>query len=317
MKAKLRSIQVLRGVAATAVVACHMTDFPLGAIGVDLFFVISGFIIGKVMSGRSAGAFLRDRLWRIFPFYWLCALPWFFLAWFTGHVQADRMASSLTLWPIYGGFAVPYLKAAWSLCYEMLFYMAAATALVTGKGRWLIAAFLVLFAANLVAPSPLAGFLGYPLIFDFLFGLAITRLSLTARVGAPALLAGMAIIPFAPAVLFADDIIGRSDWTVVARVLWWGIPSALIVYGALSLERFATSKVAILIGDASYAIYLTHLLVWTFVHGLVGIPIALAAGVVVHVCIEKPLLALRRGNGLLGRETVTCRQRQRAAPPPQ
>lgn len=294
---KLRSVQVLRGVAATAVVACHMTDFPMGAVGVDLFFVISGFIIGKVMVGRSTTEFLRDRLWRIFPFYWLCALPWLLFAWNAGQIDAPRTLASLTLWPIYDEFAKPYLRVAWSLCYEMLFYLAATASLATGKGKWLVAVFLACFALNLAAPSPLVGFLGYPLIFNFLFGLAITRLRLDERAGIAALVAGLAIIPLAPAALFAGNSIGVSDWSIAMRVLWWGVPSALIVYGALSLERFASWRTAILIGDASYSIYLTHLLVWTFIQGLTAIPIAVAFGVAVHLWVEKPLLGLRRSRG--------------------
>ena len=75
---KLRSLQVLRAVAAVAVVSVHAQLGERGTAGVDLFFVISGFIIGRVMIGRSAWEFARDRIWRIYPIYWVALLPWLY-----------------------------------------------------------------------------------------------------------------------------------------------------------------------------------------------------------------------------------------------
>src|SRR3954471_15137123 len=84
---KLRSIQALRAIAACAVVVLHAypdVHAPLGnagygAAGVDLFFVISGFIIANVAQGRTSDEFLRDRLWRIYPLWWVAAVPWLFM----------------------------------------------------------------------------------------------------------------------------------------------------------------------------------------------------------------------------------------------
>ena len=74
---RLRSIQVLRGIAAMAVVAHHAFDGPrLGAAGVDLFFVISGFIMATCTGARSPGQFLADRAWRIYPLWLIAVAPW-------------------------------------------------------------------------------------------------------------------------------------------------------------------------------------------------------------------------------------------------
>ena len=287
---------MLRGIAVAGVVALHTLDLRAGAAGVDLFFVISGFIIGKVMVGRAPLSFLSDRFWRIFPLYWLCLLPWLGVAWATNQLDSGRVASSLILWPVFGGhFAPPYLKPAWSLCYEMLFYYSAAIALATGKGRWLIAVFLGFFALNLIHPSALAGFLGYPLIIDFLLGLAVGRMKLDARVGSAALGLGAVLLVLAPATYFVQHTLGVSDLSTVRRVLYWGVPSAMIVYGTLSLERFATFSPLVVLGDASYAIYLTHMISIFFGgHGLSGLCVAIAVGLCAHFWIEKPLLRLRR-----------------------
>ena len=71
MSGKLRSVQVVRAVAACGVLLCHTAGWSLGAAGVDLFFVISGFIIGTVMPGRDARSFFADRLRRIYPIYFV------------------------------------------------------------------------------------------------------------------------------------------------------------------------------------------------------------------------------------------------------
>ena len=65
---RLRSVQVLRGIAAMAVVAHHaFSGTRIGAAGVDLFFVISGFIMATCGRDRRPLEFLADRAWRIYP----------------------------------------------------------------------------------------------------------------------------------------------------------------------------------------------------------------------------------------------------------
>lgn len=304
---KLRSIQMLRGLAAVGVGALHALGTQAGASGVDLFFVISGFIIGKVMVGRTPLSFLADRFGRIFPFYWLCSLPWLYVAWATHQLQPGRMIASFSLWPVTDDFNEPYLTQAWSLCYEMLFYYSVAFALATGKGRWLIAGFVPILVLNLARPSALAGFLGYPLILEFLMGFAVGKMKLDYRIGAPAVGLGVLILLTVPASYFVHHTVGISDLSTFRRALFWGAPSAMIVYGALSLERFATFKPLIVLGDASYAIYLLHGFgILIAGHNLAGLALAVAIGLGAHFFIEKPLLRLRRGlPGLaLGRHAV-------------
>ena len=100
MRAKVESVQAMRGVAALAVVVLHareaidrqgFIDHPLGsetsigelaslgAVGVDLFFVISGFVMALSASKLDGWAgtrrFLRGRVVRIVPLFWLLSLP--------------------------------------------------------------------------------------------------------------------------------------------------------------------------------------------------------------------------------------------------
>ena len=131
----LQSIQILRGLAASAVLAFHAAQrsghsFTIGAAGVDVFFVISGYIMWSVMrDGPSPRSFLTRRLARIVPLYWAVtlamvafsavpgALPNLQLTWrhvllsllFVPHAAPD-------------GAVFPVLVPGWTLTYEMFFY---------------------------------------------------------------------------------------------------------------------------------------------------------------------------------------------------
>ena len=292
---KLRSLQVLRAAAAVAVVTVHARLGEHGAAGVDLFFVISGFIIGKVMIGRPAWEFARDRLWRIYPIYWLALLPWvYFHAIYFG-LEPARLFASFTLWPITSQFQGPYLAVGWTLCFEMLFYAGATLAIVTGRGRRIILCALALILASLFVTNPLLNFVGNPMILEFLFGLAISRVQPRWEWGVPLALVGMLAWAASPAAdLYLPPVEG-SQWAILSRVMWWGLPAAAIVYAALSLERLAAHRFlgfAVAIGDASYSLYLFHVLamVLSATTGLAGVLVAIVAGLVVHRYVEKPLL---------------------------
>jgi exopolysaccharide production protein ExoZ len=288
---KLRSIQVLRGLAAFGVVLCHANLLHAGAAGVDVFFVISGFVISGVMIGRQPADFLAARCWRIFPLTWLCSIPWFLAAIHNGAGNWRNSIATFTLWPILGGYVSPYLQSSWTLCYEMLFYYAATLALIVGGARWLILGFLVCFAANLMWPEPLLGFLGFPPIFNFLLGAALRRAPLRAGLGIPAIAIGLVAISFGPAVAFELD----TQTTGLLRLAWWTAPSVLIVYGALSLEdRFTKwADGLVFLGDASFSLYLVHLVPLVIFPPLIGIPLAILLGFALHFGLERRLLAVR------------------------
>src|SRR5690349_25067488 len=76
--------------------------------------------MANVSVGRTSGEFIRDRLWRIYPLWWVALFPWLFLL----PRGATFVVSSLTRWPIYpGGYYPPLLKVGWTLSFEMLFYL--------------------------------------------------------------------------------------------------------------------------------------------------------------------------------------------------
>ena len=298
---KLRSIQVLRAVAALAVAAMHsyqQLNAPVGlegygAFGVDLFFVISGFIMASVSRGRSAGDFLRDRLWRIYPIWWIAVLPWLLIL----SPGQGSVASSLSLWPIFAdGFHVPVLTVGWTLSFELLFYLGVTVALCVGVRLPLIVYALCLVGA-LMTSSALLDFVGSPMALEFLAGAIVAKLPRRSVFGT-FILVGIALL------ILTSPTTGSARAALVAesaiwRAVEWGVPAALIVWGAVSLARLFDSRLFdpfVAMGDASYSIYLFHSLI---AYGLdIAWPLRLAIAVLLgwsmHVLIERRIPAGRK-----------------------
>lgn len=296
MAQTFRSIQVLRAIAATAVVVDHADRAGslhglanVGAAGVDLFFVISGFIMATIVADRTATRFLSDRARRIFPLWFIALVPWLLIQ---RHDWATIL-TSLTLWPVWGGqFFMPALGVGWSLCFEMLFYVAFAVSLAS-RAAIPLGIFALALILTPVTGSMLVGYVGSPIIFEFLAGVMIGRLPRREGLGLPLLALGIAWLVLAPTD-YRNIVLGHEAYY---RVAAWGVPAALIVYSALCLERrFGKGfDVPVLLGDASYSIYLFHPLVVLLVAGfLPAIAAALCVGVLVHLTIERRLTRLRR-----------------------
>ena len=297
---KLHSIQVLRGVAACMVVVLHAYGIryasngnliQLGAAGVDIFFVISGFIMATIAEGKTAGQFLTDRLWRIYPVWLIAMVPWL---WIYPPADWQGIVASFTLWPSYPAFTFPALLVGWTLSFEMLFYLSMALAIRT-RAYVPLSLFLLGLGLGLLTRHPLFDFIGNPMIFEFLFGVCIARAPVNRKVAFPLLAIGIAGFIFSPPDLFGGEVAthAASAWL---RVLCWGIPAALIVYAVRSLEDFRWPSLAVELGNASYSIYLFHMLAIKRLHvnWVAEGCLAVALGLVAHTLLEKPIMALRR-----------------------
>ncbi|WP_174301652.1 acyltransferase [Caulobacter sp. S45] len=327
MKEKLASIQYLRAIAALLVVFHHarnvhpwlynpLADFGLAQCGVDVFFVISGFVMYSAARSETTGEFLRRRLIRIVPPYWLATIvsaPLILL----NHASAlngplvAHVADSLLFIPHYSpehaGEIWPLLAVGWSLNYEMFFYIVFAAGIAA---RRLVGVAVVtlglLVVAGLLLKSDNALWRSYtdPLLFEFLagVGLAVGRerlrshdLSLLLPIGFVAL--------------------GLSTMMKLPQVLAWGVPALMIVAGAISLEtrgRLPRLKALGMLGDASYAIYLFQVICIGLVglavqrlpiHGPLQLVLMIAAcmvssavaGLAIHYGLERPLLRYLSG----------------------
>jgi exopolysaccharide production protein ExoZ len=361
---RIDDIQILRGVAALVVVLHHFAVITrpfstvhsllryhyladLGACGVDIFFCISGFVMMTAImtlrrDGRfSAVDFLARRVIRIVPLYWIITTIFAVLVLVCGLWQdpfanglpvpltPHYLLSSYTLLPSYmpGTHTIaPFLIQGWTLSYEFYFYVLIcgcaifcerplhiALALVTAIGA-------VWVTARALPASGLAlqAFAANSIVFEFAFGVGIFLLSRSAW-RAPRLYTWLGVLGLLATVFFPA--------MQAKRVLLWGLPSALIVFGAVcGTRRTRVQRFALLLGDASYSIYLVHLIpldLYTrllrsgyfagnasqYCAILVGCVVTALIGVGVYRWLEKPLTrGLNRWYGLhLGRVASRAR----------
>lgn len=290
--------------------------FDIGAAGVDVFFVISGFILWTIAAQRpvTPGRFLLKRALRVAPLYWLLTLavtvvalaaPAFF---FDAKPTIPHVLMSLAFIPHLNetGQPFPLIAAGWSLNYEAIFYLVFAASLFARpehRFRWLAVGLVGLALLGMVVPQ--AYFLGFNLMYlQFLAGAWFARWRLAGglmpRIIGYMLIA-MSVAGFT-AFAFADLFM------TVLRPLWWGLPAFALVAGLVTLEDdggLPTIGWLKILGDASYSIYLTHVIVTEVLTHLmnagslpyipVAIGLSLAIGLGCHYLVERPLLALFRG----------------------
>ncbi|MCG5478986.1 acyltransferase family protein [Sinorhizobium alkalisoli] len=314
----IQAIQYLRALAALAVVAFHAAEktghhFVIGAAGVDVFFVISGFIMWVISARRPVTPvkFLADRARRILPIYWFATaimVAGGLVGLFPNLVvTAEHVVASLLFVPARSpstGEIWPVLVQGWTLNYEMFFYAVFAASLVLPR-FWRLPAvagfFLVLVVAGLSVTSENPLLLTYtrPLVLEFVAGMIIGAFWLEGRV--PPLGAGLGLVAcsFGGFALIAGLSLPFDERLT-------GPLSVALVVGALSLEahgRVPTVRILKLLGNASYSIYLWHTFAISVVakagtlldlHSKLSMVMATVTGTLVgivgYLLLERPLL---------------------------
>lgn len=343
----LLEIQILRGIAALLVVFHHyigtavergfailgLEGVTFGNVGVDIFFVISGFIMEYISGSRSyvpgdRKAFMLNRMYRILPLYWVLTIVAFavslILPGMNSTATLQQFLMSMMLLPDSNEAGAGYIiSMAWTLSYEFYFYVVFALFLAaTPRFRLIgIAGFfslMVVLGTLLPSPGSYLGILTNPLLFEFLAGCILAhlyrsgiRLSSLSRI-AMAVLAVILLLSVAKASI-------TDSWT---RLLLWGFPAALIVYAAVLGPRFLgtgnynkLTPVFRHIGDISYSLYLSHFFVLAIFVRLydilaqkISIDPWIACGAIFALCllvaqvccmlIENPARILLRGGRL-------------------
>ncbi|MCY0858006.1 acyltransferase family protein [Cupriavidus sp. D39] len=298
--ATLDSIQALRGLAAAYVLVYHsglrlggerlpllawVTEHVIkrGHVGVDVFFVISGFIIAWVAvlarpEPETALAFSIRRVFRLVPPYWVMSA---LHALTLNPVSLAVFASSLAFLPVAQQeapyFGYPALYVGWSLNYEMAFYAICALGLLVARQRALLVVAAALAGTTLVLPwwrfgavnpdpthvypfaSAWVSMIANPLVLEFALGCALawlyarTRHRLSRGVAMALLVAGVG--SFAASLWLVEP-----EFSLAGR----GLPAGALLFGAVAAEHAGVLRVPralVWLGELSYALYLTHPLV--------------------------------------------------------
>lgn len=319
---KLDGLQSLRGVAAMMVVMRHLhleflksipafhlpapiqRIFDAGQNGVDLFFVISGFVM-VYSSRRNFGQkdypieFMSRRIARVVPVYWLYTTVYIAVMLVVQSPAAglsrapSYLAASYFFFPMINpgtGALEPVYGLGWTLNYEMYFYVLFALVAWLSQSRAVLALsliFAVIAAAGQSAAPPIGPlwFWSRPIILEFLAGALVAHFLGSDRTFQPGLrvfFATAAIVLWLGAALLNLSLTSLSLVLVAATLMVVAMTS-----GPINLSR-PIGRIFLLMGDASYSIYLCHMfivrgasLVTRSVHGTYAHAIAMAAIVLI------------------------------------
>ena len=274
----LQSLQILRAFAALVVVYYHIKGplndgSQMGAFGVDIFFVLSGFVIAMVAEATTdVRVFFLNRIARIVPLYWILNFGVFAIACvapqFLNSTTANmgNLLRSLFFIPYYkeDGSLRPVLAVGWTLNYEMLFYLLATVALLRSRQHFLpLTAVLVVLAYGLgwalPTGAPIADALRSPLLFEFVLGMAVYKVRGQALLARMPAWGAVLVIPVMLIAMVACERAGMHY-----RALGLGLPAAALLLSALRLEAWLArvhvrlTRMLVHLGDASYATYLSH-----------------------------------------------------------
>jgi exopolysaccharide production protein ExoZ len=322
-------IQYLRGIAAVMVVWHHtkiqipsfekLLPGTFGASGVDIFFVISGFImlITTARSPIGPGEFMVRRLLRVVPLYWLLTIAMVMLWLAAPGLFKTLVVSPLTL--LQSLFLIPHFSQAfptdifpllvpgWTLNFEMFFYVLFAAALFLPRdiAPLMLCSFMVVLVGigMLLGPFASAPLVTYtsPLLLEFVAGVLIGQCWMRHPQGFSAV-TGWVIFAFGWSLLAGNHLFGGSHYITIAS-------ACLIVAGALNSSFLAFKNQGLkVLGDATYAIYLSHIFslgvmrfLWTrwvgidatHLNAIAFATIALAGsllvGVAIYFWMERPL----------------------------
>jgi len=318
---RLQSIQALRGIAAVLVLFLHVAGiqesillgreqdvlegwWQNGFAGVDIFFVISGFIMVYVTRNydanrRESARFLKARVIRIYPLWWVYVVIMGLILFNAYGVPATpelaERSGGVGLYVLRSFFLLPQaeypvLTIGWTLIFEMYFYLIFSVLIIIGRKKlalclWIWAGLVGLLQILQLPKSPILHLITSPLSLEFIGG-AFTALCFMKWSGRwSKLCLTVGTVMFALGLSFYGlDGNANNQWN---RVLLFGLPAMLIIYGAVGWEAKGKAKIPkalTALGDWSYSLYLGHLIVllvmknvWEILTTL-GLPQALQLG---------------------------------------
>ncbi len=328
VQTKINNLQALRAFAALAVVIFH-TGYvvphakPIGSFGVEVFFALSGYIMARICE-TNPRYFLRRRLIRIVPPYWLFTVLLFLAALrfpaLMGSTSASygQLLKSLFFIPFFKspGIVRPLLFVGWSLNYEMFFYLLIALSLALVPRRPLLLPSVVIVAVHAAAllfgrGGAWTTFFSEGFVLDFPLGvLAYHAAKRVSAASAERWRAGSLLLLLAAVAALAYMQGVRPAMPHIAEAGVYSVLSTLTVLSASLLSQGGWDTrwtPLILVGDASYVLYLIHpyceyalqrILVphlpalridWP-PGCILAVSLSVAAGLLLHLYAEDPVL---------------------------
>lgn len=293
-----KSLQSTRAIAAIIVVLYHLggtissseyfgvkalsIPFSWGYAGVPFFFVLSGFIIlyahkNDIFKSEKLFNYLIKRFARIYPTYWIVFFCIFTLAVISSLIKHTNpqvpidpivLLKALFLIPqdpkIIGGTGAPVIPVAWTLQYEMFFYLFFAGLIFSRKLIiFLVCGLVGVYAVKVMGfarpPSFLFSFIASDYIFLFLMGMivSIAHTSNKIKLEKPEWVAGAGVILFL--VLALSDVLAIG---LANKTIFYGLASSLIIFGLIRAEDqgqiFLNNSLFQALGTSSYVLYLIH-----------------------------------------------------------
>ncbi|MDF0543609.1 acyltransferase [Sphingobium sp. H39-3-25] len=333
---RLNTVQALRAIAAWLVIVTHgalrVSEFAplglpmrafdlLGALGVTMFFTLSGFIMVHISrhgfgEPGAPAAFLRRRIIRVVPLYWIMtALAAAMILKNAEPLGTTQLLTSLLFIPYLdsGPFIRPVLGVGWTLNYEMFFYLLFAASLFFRRGLDFLAMFLLALLVLGQELNPVWDFHSprnaletwtSPLLLPFLLGMGLAlvreaRQQMRTRHPFLILAAGCAAMLIVQAWLVPQG--SYPGWW---HILALGIGSALAGAAILAADSLTIPAWLVFSGDASYSLYLVHPLLFGIARRLGGqtlahssphlaitlyVAMSTVAGITLYVVVERPI----------------------------
>lgn len=298
-KNEIPSIAFLRGVACLFVALYHLKSsapsdsifynlFKFGAFGVDLFFMISGFVIVvATMNDKKSDSFFIKRVFRIYPPLIAAVLLQVFIS--KSGVSFNELMSAIV--PLHNDytakapdFGFSFLIVAWSITFELAFYaLFMVSMIISHRYRALICSTLILaivigtqlyyngsFSLTQAGASPeinnsnlsFIRVFGCSIMIEFIFGIAIAYIYMNIKVDSSSLVARRIYIilsVLALMYLIPCYLGGYNRGSGLAGYGTWALLILFIALGAEKLNMFRWNKSMLFVGAISYSLYLFHI----------------------------------------------------------
>ena len=330
----IESIQIMRGVAAILVVLLHISikgeqygndalkGFTIGGAGVDLFFIISGYIMCVSTIGRDLNfnQFMLHRIRRIIPLYWLTTIIGLVIYLYKPDV-INTSGGETSIWASFT--LVPngkrYLNSnGWTLSFEFLFYIL--FGVLIHKGTYKAIRFSSVVLLVLVATGLLFSYNGNAFNFatnnlylEFIYGMGCFYL-FDKKIIRPNTAMGVSLCLVGTAML-AAELVFEIPNQELNRGWLWGIPMLMVFTGFLCMEGFVKGSTSIVkklfleAGNSSYSLYLFHPFTLSatalclksmhmtsnpYLFTVILFSVTVMAGYLVYLYVERPLVAVSR-----------------------